>query len=88
MRSIVIFRFFSHLSLLFVYQCITFLPLIFRFSFYTLTPEKCTKRKSFFLRWISDSSSRPQTVTRKHLRDSMCNEKGKAIKEDSPLVRS
>ena len=34
MRSIVIFRFFSHLSLLFVYQCITFLPLIFRFSFY------------------------------------------------------
>ena len=35
MRSIVIFRFFSHLSLLFVYQCITFLPLIFRFSFYT-----------------------------------------------------
>ena len=24
----------------------------------------------------------------KHLRDSMCNEKGKAIKEDSPLVRS
>lgn len=37
MRSIVIFRFFSHLSLLFVYQCITFLPLIFRFSFYTNT---------------------------------------------------
>lgn len=36
MRSIVIFRFFSHLSLLFVYQCITFLPLIFRFSFYIL----------------------------------------------------
>ena len=35
MRSIVIFRFFSHFSLLFVYQCITFLPLIFRFSFYT-----------------------------------------------------
>ena len=35
MRSIVIFRFFSHLSLLFVYQCITFLPLIFRFSFYS-----------------------------------------------------
>ena len=34
MRSIVIFRFFSHLSLLFVYQCITFLPLIFRFSLY------------------------------------------------------
>lgn len=37
MRSIVIFRFFSHLSLLFVYQCITFLPLIFRFSFYINT---------------------------------------------------
>lgn len=36
MRSIVIFRFFSHLSLLFVYQCITFLPLIFRFSFYSI----------------------------------------------------
>lgn len=36
MRSIVIFRFFSHLPLLFVYQCITFLPLIFRFSLYTL----------------------------------------------------
>lgn len=35
MRSIVIFRFFSHLPLLFVYQCITFLPLIFRFSLYT-----------------------------------------------------
>lgn len=34
MRSIVIFRFFSHLPLLFVYQCITFLPLIFRFSLY------------------------------------------------------
>lgn len=35
MRSIVIFRFFSHLPLLFVYQCITFLPLIFRFSLYS-----------------------------------------------------
>ena len=46
------------------------------------------QKKIIFLRWISDSSSRPQTVTRKHLRDSMCNEKGKAIKEDSPLVRS
>ena len=39
MRSIVIFRFFSHLSLLFVYQCITFLPLIFRFSFYINTSD-------------------------------------------------
>lgn len=48
----------------------------------------CFRYQSLFLRWISDSSSRPQTVTRKHLRDSMCNEKGKAIKEDSPLVRS
>lgn len=37
MRSIVIFRFFSHLPLLFVYQCITFLPLIFRFSLYIIT---------------------------------------------------
>ena len=43
MRSIVIFRFFSHLSLLFVYQCITFLPLIFRFSFYTKTIDLCTE---------------------------------------------
>lgn len=40
MRSIVIFRFFSHLSLLFVYQCITFLPLIFRFSFYKMAIPK------------------------------------------------
>ena len=39
MRSIVIFRFFSHLPLLFVYQCITFLPLIFRFSLYIMYPE-------------------------------------------------
>lgn len=39
MRSIVIFRFFSHLPLLFVYQCITFLPLIFRFSLYTQLPD-------------------------------------------------
>lgn len=39
MRSIVIFRFFSHLPLLFVYQCITFLPLIFRFSLYILVAD-------------------------------------------------
>ena len=42
MRSIVIFRFFSHLSLLFVYQCITFLPLIFRFSLYICLTVKYT----------------------------------------------
>lgn len=41
MRSIVIFRFFSHLPLLFVYQCITFLPLIFRFSLYKLVSVGC-----------------------------------------------
>lgn len=41
MRSIVIFRFFSHLPLLFVYQCITFLPLIFRFSLYICTMSLC-----------------------------------------------
>ena len=56
MRSIVIFRFFSHLSLLFVYQCITFLPLIFRFSFYRLAQLRAVVLISFsgypvFLRW-------------------------------------
>lgn len=33
MRSIVIFRFFSYLPLLFVYQCITFFTLDFSFFF-------------------------------------------------------
>lgn len=56
MRSIVIFRFFSHLPLLFVYQCITFLPLIFRFSLYTSSGLSSDRvycfRKSNYYPWV------------------------------------
>ena len=64
MRSIVIFRFFSHLPLLFVYQCITFLPLIFRFSlyindslqekvcFFKLVPEEVVVLREFEFRQV------------------------------------
>lgn len=47
MRSIVIFRFFSHLPLLFVYQCITFLPLIFRFSLYKYCAGRLWEHNSY-----------------------------------------
>lgn len=65
MRSIVIFRFFSHLPLLFVYQCITFLPLIFRFSLYTHRNRLEICRFSIFLE--VDSQLRMEAVAHSQL---------------------
>ena len=63
MRSIVIFRFFSHLPLLFVYQCITFLPLIFRFSLYIITPGLKFKGLFSFDRYSKSWVKRHRTPT-------------------------